>query len=335
MRPVTNPIGRFVIYILLIAFLLWSVVPIVWITLQSFKTQRQAAARVPLFIFKPTLDSYGRLWLDSTPDNLAVLLFFGLMAVFVLVLLGVFAGRLPIPRNIIYVAILGAVITIIWGIPKIVDTAKFYDYFVNSLIVSAGAVAVSVSIGCLSGYALARYSGMSGVVLLLMALAFRALPRMAFLLPFYWMGRISGLHDTYFLVIIALVAVNQPFTIWLLRSFFMDIPREIEDAAMIDGASRLGAFLKVITPIMWPGIFSTALFTLLLAYHEFLLVRILTQSKWTLPLAMVQYIGGAQMPGQIAMQAAAAVSSTIPIVLVILFFQKQLVKGLSAGAVKG
>ena len=105
MRPVTNPIGRFVIYALLIAFLLWSVVPIVWITLQSFKTQRQAAARAPLFIFKPTLDSYGRLWLDSTPDNLAVL-FIGLMAVFVLVLLGVFAERLPIPRNIIYVAIL-------------------------------------------------------------------------------------------------------------------------------------------------------------------------------------------------------------------------------------
>ena len=257
------------------------------------------------------------------------------MAVVVLVLLAVFARRLPIPRNIVYAGILGAVIVIIWGIPKIVDTAKFYDYFVNSLIVSAGAVIFSVSIGCLSGYALARYSGMSGVVILLVALAFRALPRMAFLLPFYWMGRISGLHDTYFLVIIALVAVNQPFTIWLLRSFFMDIPREIEDAAMIDGASRLGAFLKVITPIMWPGIFSTALFTLLLAYHEFLLVRILTQSKWTLPLAMVQYIGGAQMPGQIAMQAAAAVSSTIPIVLVILFFQKQLVKGLSAGAVKG
>ncbi|MDE2749311.1 MAG: carbohydrate ABC transporter permease [Chloroflexota bacterium] len=334
MRPVTNPVGRFVIYALLIMFLLWSVVPILWITLQSFKTQRQAAARAPLFVFKPTLESYGRLWLDSSPDNLAVLLI-GLMAVVVLVLLAVFARRLPIPRNIVYAGILGAVIVIIWGIPKIVDTAKFYDYFVNSLIVSAGAVIFSVSIGCLSGYALARYSGMSGVVILLVALAFRALPRMAFLLPFYWMGRISGLHDTYFLVIIALVAVNQPFTIWLLRSFFMDIPREIEDAAMIDGASRLGAFLKVITPIMWPGIFSTALFTLLLAYHEFLLVRILTQSKWTLPLAMVQYIGGAQMPGQIAMQAAAAVSSTIPIVLVILFFQKQLVKGLSAGAVKG
>ena len=334
MRPVKNPIGRFVIYVALILFLLWSVIPILWITLQSFKTQRQAAARVPLFVFEPTVDSYGRLWLDSTPDTLAVLVI-GLTGVVVLVLLGVFAERMPLPRNIIYAGILAAVIAIIWGIPKIVDTAKFYDYFVNSLIVSVGAVAISVSIGCLSGYALARYSGMSGVVMLLVALAFRALPRMAFLLPFYWMGRISGLHDTYILVIIALVAVNQPFTIWLLRSFFMDIPREIEEAAMIDGASRLGAFLKVITPIMWPGIFSTALFTLLLAYHEFLLVRILTQSKWTLPLAMVQFIGGAQIPGQIPMQAAAAVSSTIPIVLVILFFQKQLVKGLSAGAVKG
>jgi multiple sugar transport system permease protein len=115
----------------------------------------------------------------------------------------------------------------------------------------------------------------------------------------------------------------------------MDISREVEDAAMIDGASRLGAFLKVIIPIMWPGTVSTTLFTLLLAYHEFLLVRILTQSKWTLPLAMVQFLGDAKLAGQMAMQAAAAVSSTIPIVLVILFFHKQLVKGLSAGAVKG
>ncbi|WP_420631409.1 carbohydrate ABC transporter permease [Candidatus Leptofilum sp.] len=335
MQPIKNPIGRFAIYVFLILFLLYSLVPFLWTTLQSFKTQRQAAAPIPLFVFEPTLESYGRLWLDSTPDNLAVLAT-GLMGVIVvLVLLGVFAERLPIPRKLIYVGILGAVIAIIWGIPKIVDTAEFYDYFVNSLIVAVGAVAISVSIGCLAGYALARYSGIAGVVILLVALAFRALPRLAFLLPYFWMGRISGLHDTYFLVIIALVAVNQPFTIWLLRSFFMDIPREIEESAMIDGASRLEAFLKVIIPIMWPGIVAVALFTLLLAYHEFLLVRILTQSKWTLPLAMVQFVGGAKVTGQIAMQAAAAVSSTIPIVLVIIFFQKQLVKGLSAGAVKG
>ena len=75
------------------------------------------------------------------------------------------------------------------------------------------------------------------------------------------------------------VAVNQPFTIWMLRSFFMDIPKELEESAMVDGANRLTAFRKVIIPIMWPGIISTALFSLLLAYNEFLLVRILTQTK--------------------------------------------------------
>ena len=123
MRPVTNPIGRFFIYVSLIAFLLWSVVPILWITLQSFKTQRQAAARVPLFVFKPTLENYSRLWLDSTPENLTALIL-GLTGVVVLVLLGVFAERLPIPRNIVYAGILVALIAVIWGIPKISGYGK-------------------------------------------------------------------------------------------------------------------------------------------------------------------------------------------------------------------
>jgi multiple sugar transport system permease protein len=120
----------------------------------------------------------------------------------------------------------------------------------------------------------------------------------------------------------------------MLRSFFMEIPREIEEAAMIDGAGRLQSFLRVIIPITWPGIISTALFTVLLAYNEFLLVLVLTQSKWTLPVAMAQFTGG-EDPGYITMASAAAVSATIPIVILIIFFQKQLVKGLAAGAVKG
>ncbi len=103
---------------------------------------------------------------------------------------------------------------------------------------------------------------------------------------------------------------------------------------MIDGANRLTAFIKVIIPIMWPGIISTALFTVLLAYHEFLLVRLLTTVNWTLPVAISTYAGG-EDPGQITLAAAAAVSTTIPIIFVILFFQKQLVKGMTGGAVKG
>ncbi len=334
MQPIKNPIARFFIYLVLLLFVFYSVVPFFWTTLQSLKTVRQANSRSPLFFFKPTFDNYSDLWLDATPENLATLAI-GLVAiVIVLVLIALLANRIPVPNGIIYLSVLGIAFLTLRNIPQVVETAEFYDYFVNTLIVTVGTVIVSISIGCLAGYALARYSGIDGVVILITALGFRALPRMAFVLPYFWLGQKSGLHDTYALLIICLVAVNQPFTIWMLRSFFMDIPREIEESAMVDGCNRLTAFLRVIIPITWPGIISTALFTLLLAYNEFLLVRILTQSKWTLPVAIAQYTGG-EDPGHITLASAASVSATLPIVIVILFFQKQLVKGLAAGAVKG
>lgn len=103
---------------------------------------------------------------------------------------------------------------------------------------------------------------------------------------------------------------------------------------MVDGCNRLTAFTRVIVPIVWPGIIATALFSLLLAYNEFLLVRLLTQTNWTLPVAISRYTGG-EDPRHLTLAAASAVSATIPIVLLILFFQRHLVKGLAAGAVKG
>ncbi len=115
----------------------------------------------------------------------------------------------------------------------------------------------------------------------------------------------------------------------------MDIPREIEESAMIDGASRLGAFVRVIVPIVWPGIIATALFTVVLVYHEFLLVRILTLTNWTLAVAMQQYLGGISDSGSLPLKSAAAVSAALPLLIVVIIFQRQLVKGLSAGAVKG
>ena len=120
----------------------------------------------------------------------------------------------------------------------------------------------------------------------------------------------------------------------MLRSFFMNIPKEIEEPAMVDGANRLTAFISVIIPIMWPGIISTALFTLLLANSDFLLVRILTQSNWTLTVAISKYAAG-EDTGHITLAAAAAVSAAVPIIIVVFVFQGQLVKGLTSGAVKG
>jgi multiple sugar transport system permease protein len=334
MEKIRSPLGRVLIHLGLILFSIYSLIPFYWTTLQSFKTLKDANSRTPKFFFSPTWDNYTDLWLRSVPENGAQIAFFLLAAVVILICLLLFAEHIPIKNSIVYAFVALGFVAILWGIPQIVDTAKFYDYFINTIIVTVGTVVVSISIGCLAGYALARYSGLIGVFVLVAALGFRALPRLAFILPYYWIGSALNLLDTHLLIILTLVAVNQPFTIWMLRSFFMEIPRDLEEAAMIDGANRFTSFRKVIIPIMWPGIISTALFTLLLAYNEFLLVRLLAQTNWTLPVAISRFTGG-EDPRHLTLAAASAVSATIPIILVILFFQKNLVKGLAAGAVKG
>ncbi|MEM9774804.1 MAG: carbohydrate ABC transporter permease [Chloroflexota bacterium] len=334
MEKTRNPIAKVGIHLFLIIFTIYSILPFYWTTMQSFKTLKDANSRTPKFLFTPTWENYQELWLKSVPENGYMIMFFILLAVVLLICMALFAEQFPWPNWVTVGAVLLGFASILWGIPEVVDTAEFYDYFVNTIIVTVGTVVVSITIGCLAGYSLARYSGYAAVVILIAALGFRALPRLTFILPYYQIGNALNLLDTRFLVILTLVAVNQPFTIWMLRSFFMDIPKELEESAMVDGANRLMAFRKVIIPIMWPGIISTALFSLLLAYNEFLLVRILTQTNWTLPVAISRYTGG-EDPRHLTLAAAAAVSATIPIVIVILFFQKNLVKGLAAGAVKG
>jgi len=221
-----------------------------------------------------------------------------------------------------------------WLFPKIFEVEDEYWFFVNSIIVTVLTMIISITIGLLAGYALARYSGLSGAVILIIALAFRALPRTAFVLPYYFAAQKLGILDSRLVIVMALVAVNQPFTIWMFRTFFMDVPKEMEEAAMMDGATRFEAFRKVIIPIMWPGIIATSLFTLLLAYNEYLFVRVLAPTNWTLPVAIVSLTGG-ESSRTITEAAAASVSITLPIIIVIILFQKHLVKGLGAGAVKG
>ena len=159
-----------------------------------------------------------------------------LVAIFGFLVLGAInAGRFPLPRGYVYIAVLVLGFAVLWFIPEYIKTQTFYDYFLNTIIVTAGTICISISIGCLAGYGLARYSGIAGVIILVTALGFRSLPGMAYILPYWWFGQRSGLYDTHILLIITLVAINQPFTIWMLRSFFMNIPKEIEESAMVDG----------------------------------------------------------------------------------------------------
>ena len=285
-------------------------------------------------VYSSTFQNYQKLWLTATPEEFAPY-GIGLIGLTIVLLIVAFnVKRIAYGQTYVYFTIVAIIVATIVILPSLVKFAEFYDYFLNSVIVTVGTVAISISIGCLAGYGLARYAGIAGVAILFAALAFRALPRMAFILPYYYFAQVTGLYDTYALLIITFVAINQPFTIWMLRSFFMEVPREIEEAAMIDGCNRLTGFIRVIVPISWPGIITTSLFTLLLAYNEFLLARLLTSSLWTLPVGISRFTSGEDIR-LITLSNASAVSITLPIVVLIIFFQRNLVKGLAGGAVKG
>lgn len=336
MTRVRSPFMRLVVHLLLLAWVLYSVLPFGWTLLNSIKLPIDANARTPKIIgFEATSRNYADLWLYVSPEEFAPIGIALLALVAMLVVFALWARRRTASGPIVTLVIVGVLVAAAIILPRITNMAPFYGYFLNSIIVTVGTLAISISIACMGGYALARYSGILGVIILVAALGFRALPRMAFVLPYYYLGQLSGMYDTHLLLILILVAVNQPFAIWMLRSFFMEIPREIEEAAMMDGAGRLQSFLRVIIPITWPGIITTSLFTLLLAYNEFLLARILTQTNAaTLPVAIAQYTSG-EDASYITLAAAASISISLPIVFVIIFFQKYLVKGLASGAVKG
>ena len=213
-----------------------------------------------------------------------------------------------------------------------VDQA-FYLNFYNTAVVTLSVVTVSLTFGCLAGYAFSRYRGSLGFWLLLVALAFRAIPHSTLLPSFFVMFDAMGIRNTTFALV--LVAINQPFTIWMLRSFFMHIPAELDEAAQVDGCTRAQAFRRVIVPVMWPGIVTTGLFSFLLAYNDFLLSSALTNGeKMTMPAAIANSIT-AESEALLMQGVAGAVSITIPLILLVAFFQKQIVSGLTQGAVKG
>jgi ABC-type glycerol-3-phosphate transport system permease component len=212
---------------------------------------------------------------------------------------------------------------------------EFYRNFFNTAFVTLFVVTVSLTVGCLAGYALSRYRGSVGFWLLLIALMFRAIPHSSLLPSFFTIFDALDIRNTYFTLIFVLVAINQPFTIWMLRSFFVNIPNELDEAALVDGCTRFQAFRRVIIPVMWPGVVTTGLFSFLLAYNDFLLSSALTNSgKMTMPAAIANAIT-AESETLLMQGVAGAVSITIPLIILVMIFQKQIVGGLTQGAVKG
>ena len=322
------------LHAIMIVLVIWSIIPFAWAFQSSIKFVRDVIAPDPvLWGYEPTAIAYNGFWFEDERLNMWLPLFYLLAFAAAATVLGQLGKRARDGRPF-YLGVVAVLAVGVWLFPGLFETSRNYEFFVNSLIVTVLTVLISIAIGLLAGYALARYTGISGAVILIIALGFRALPRSAFVLPYFFTANRLGILDSRLVLVLALVAVNQPFTIWMLRSFFMDVPKSLEESAMIDGATRFQAFYKVIIPIMWPGIIATALFTLLLAYNEFLFVRVLAVTNYTLPVG-IEAATAAEGPQIFNEIPAASVSITLPIIIVIILFQKHLVKGLGAGAVKG
>ena len=212
----------------------------------------------------------------------------------------------------------------------------FWRSVLNTLIVTFCVVTVSLTVGTLAGYALSRSTKRYAFWILLAALIFRAMPHITlvsgYLLPFFQLN-IWGYLPT---AIIVLVAINQPFTIWMLHSFFEGIPKELDESAMMDGCSRFQAFARVIIPVMWPGVVTTGLFSFLLAYNDFAVTAmLLSQDNQTMVPKIASFMGTTQVQGNVMFAVAAVVSATAPLFMLVMVFQRQIVSGLTAGAVKG
>lgn len=212
----------------------------------------------------------------------------------------------------------------------------FWRSAINTFIVTLSVTVLSLTIGTLGGYALARSGQRYTFWILMAALVFRAMPPVTlvsgYLLPFFELN-IWGVLPT---TIIVLVAINQPFTLWMLHSFFLSIPRDLDESAMMDGCSRFEAFRLAVIPVMWPGVVTTGLFSFLLAYNDFAVTSmLLSQENQTMVPKIASFLGSTQAEGKVMYAVAAVVSAIAPLFVLVLFFQRQIVSGLTAGAVKG
>ena len=213
---------------------------------------------------------------------------------------------------------------------------EFWRSVINTGIVCLFVVCTSLTIGTLGGYALSRSGFRYTFWLLITALIFRAMPPITlvagYLLPFFeW--NVWGILPT---TIIVLVAINQPFTLWMLHSFFQNIPKELDESAKVDGCTQFQAFRHVIIPVMWPGVITTGLFSFLLAYNDFAVTSmLLSEDNRTMVPKIAAFLGTTYTEGNVMFAVAAVVSATAPLFFLVMFFQRQIVSGLTQGAVKG
>jgi len=274
---------RLAAYLVILIALLWTLFPVYWLALNSFKLDLDIFAVPP--VWAP--------WLDFPPT-----------------LKHYYAAFVERP---------------------------FLLFAANSLIIATATTIVSVSVGTMAGYALARfqYPGQWRYQISFWILSTRMMPPIVTIIPLFIFFNYFSLLNSKTAVAISYTAFNLPFATWMMKSYFQDLPAELEEAAMVDGDTRWGAFLRVALPLARPGLAATAIFCLILSWNEFLLALILTQTEQsvTLPIGIAGRV--TQYKTYWGEISAAGFMASIPIVIFAFIVQRHLVRGLSLGAVKG
>jgi ABC-type glycerol-3-phosphate transport system permease component len=218
---------------------------------------------------------------------------------------------------------------------QIFSDPAFQKALLNSAIIAGVTTVICLFFGSIAAYAIARlrFRFKSPVMTLILAISF--FPHVAIIAPLFIQFSAFGLIDTYWSAIIADVVFALPLTVWLLVAFFRELPKDLEEAAKVDGATTIQAFRKVIVPLAAPGVFTTAILTFIQAWNEFLFATTFLFTPDTQPVTVVIPNFASQYTVDYGAQAAAAVVVTVPLVILVLIFQRRIVSGLTAGAVKG
>ncbi len=293
---------------LVITYALITLLPLVWIFLTGFKTPPDSISYPPKVIFSPSLEGYVNLFTTRTRVGAEQL------------------AALP-PPDTWYDEIVRGRDMVIAG------PSKFAERFVNSVIIGFGSTFLSIFLGTLSAYAFSRFKVPLKDDLLFFILSTRMMPPIAVAIPIFLMYRSLGLSDTHLGMILLYTAVNISLAVWLLKGFIDEIPREYEEAALIDGYSRFQAFVKVVLPQAATGIASTAIFCLIFAWNEYAFAVLLTSgTAQTAPpfIPTIIGVGGLDWPAI----AAAATIFLLPIMIFTILLRKHLLRGITFGAVR-
>lgn len=214
---------------------------------------------------------------------------------------------------------------------NVFKTQNFLGYIWNSLVVAGGSVTIGLVIGLPAAFSIARYKQHKLAVLILIA---RIVPGITFLLPLFIMFRLFGLVDTYLSLILSHLLVGLPFIVWVMVPFFEAIPSDLIDAARVDGCSITQTFFRVILPISGPGIVTSSILAFIFSWNNFMFSIILASNRTkTVPVAIYNFIAFATIDWGGLM--AASVIITLPVLVITLITQKYVIRGLTAGAVKG